>query len=422
MKLAIKQNVLLKALDKGTVGALTDEAQADTSNMNLIIQSIRLTATTEEVSVESSTNLIAVKHTLPVSKEDGIVVQEEGCILVPAKELYNWVKGQADDASINMTLSKLSSPELISTIDEDDGSLAIKKIGTLKIVSKSGEKAGGNKWELDCYDSDQRDPVNFTDKNLKCFDIEPKMLETGIKTIKFATADRDYEHVLTSVSIQSYKKNIYFCTTDTKRCALYKLDGVTDIGYEKPVLVPANLLDMVVKIADAENLISIHYNPDIDRVFVSQDGLEVRLVCVAKEKLKKFPGIQMLLEKPYTPLADVPKNVFQKMLISASLVNKSSALFTFKADKEAIIVKAISEDGKYKPNTSQYAVDMQADLKEDLSKVWGVAHLSDVVKATKGNNIKLLIPENEKSLKVVDEENENFLYFAMTINNPKYTA
>jgi len=422
MKLAIKQNVFLSALDKGTIGALTDEAQADTSNMNLIVQSIRLTADTKELSIESSTNLIAVQHTIPVSKDDGLDVEEGGCVFIPAKELYNWVKAQTNDAVINMTFTALSTPELISTAEEDDGSLAIKKIGNLKLVSKSGDKSGGNKWELDCYDPQQRDPINFSEKGQKCFDIEPKMLEESVKAIKFATADKDYEHVLTSVSIQSYKKDVYFCTTDTKRCALYKVDGVTNIEYDKPVLIPAMLLDMIAKISDSENLLSIGYNEDIDRVFISQKGLEVRLVCVSKEKLKKFPGIKMLLEKPYSPLADVPKSVFMKMLISASLVNKSSALFTFKADKDAVIVKAISEDGKYKPNVSQYSIDKHATLTEDLNKVWGVKHLSDVVKLIKSDKIKMLIPENQKSLKIIDEENKNFSYFAMEINNPKYTV
>ena len=184
--------------------------------------------------------------------------------------------------------------------------------------------------------------------------------------------------------------------------------------------MPAELLGMIAKIADSEEILSVYYNADLDRVFVSQKDLEVRLVCVAKEKLKKFPGIKMLLEKQYDPLANVPKAVFQKMLMSASLVNKASALFTFKADKNSIIVKAVSEDGKYKPNTSQYPVDTQAGLKEDFSRVWGVKHLSDVIKVIKSDNIKVLFPDNQNSLKIVDEENENFSYFTMKITNHKY--
>ena len=108
--------------------------------------------------------------------------------------------------------------------------------------------------------------------------------------------------------------------------------------------------------------------------------------------------------------------------MSASLVNKASALFTFKSDKDVVIVKAISEDGKYKPNTSQYSIDKHASLDEDFSKVWGVKHLSDVVKVIKGDKVKMLIPENRKSLKIIDEDNDKLSYFAMTINNPKYNV
>ena len=420
MKLAIKQNVLMDALDKGTIGALTEEAQADTSNMNLIVQSIRLTASEESIIIESGTNLIAIKHTIPVSKDNGVSVSEGGCVFVPAKELYNFVKARSKDAVINMSFSALATPELISNIDEDDGSLAIKKIGSLKLTSKNSDKSGGSKWELDCYDPNQKDPVNFSEKGKKCFDIPPHVLEDSVKTIKFAASDKDHEHILTSISIQSHGNDVYFCTTDSKRCALYKVDGITNVENDAPILIPVSLLDMIAKIADSENTLSISYNEDIDRVFIDQKNLEVRLVCVVKEKLQKFPSVKMLLDKEYSPLVNIPKALLQQMLISASLVNKSSALFTFKADKGVVVVKAVSEDSKYKPISDQYNIEDNANFKTDLSKVWGVKHLLDVTKVIKADTIQLMIPDNQKSLKIIDEDNKNFTYFAMTITNPKY--
>ena len=163
MKLAIDQKVLIRALERGAMSALSDGAQADTSSFHRLIQAVKITSDKGTLTVESGTNLLATQYTIEAKKENGIEVKEDGSVLVPAKELYTWATKQ-NKAKIILALSKLKVPEILKAgdADTDYGSsqaMSIKKVGSLKLTSRDDSKTG-NKWNLDCYDSSQLNPVD----------------------------------------------------------------------------------------------------------------------------------------------------------------------------------------------------------------------------------------------------------------------
>lgn len=425
MKIAINQKTLLESLEKGAVAAISDTAQEDSSIMSPIIKSIKITVG-KEFTVESTTNLIAVKHSIPVTEGSGVDVKEEGCVLIPAKEFINWVKVQGEDAMITMCLSKLQTPEIINLLEdsgvvpnEDVEKYVIKKIGSVKLTSKDSTKTSG-KWALDCYDPDQSKSINFSEGKEKCFDIQSRELKEGIDQVLFAALPKDYEHILDSVSIQIYKKNVYLATTDTKRCALYQVpkDAVASIESDTPLLITASLLELTSKISDKDKPMSFSYNSEKERVFVSQPNLKIRLASAQKDDIGKFPNIKMLLEKEYSPLAKVKKSSLNNILISAAIVNNSSALFSFDKDN-AISIKAISEDNKYAPIMKKAGADK---VSKNLQVVWGVSHLIEGLKILKADDVELSVPQNLKSVKITGKDQEAFSYFAMAIANPKYDA
>lgn len=423
MKIGIRQKVLMDALGKGAIAAISDDAQNDTTNLSLLMKSIKITVDEKKFTIESSTNLMAVKYSIPVSKDEGIAVKEGGCILIPAKELIDWAKVQGDDATINITLQKLQTPEIINTLEdmEVDGSdrFMLKKIGSAKLSSKDLTKTSG-RWELDCYDPEQVKSVNFSGKADKCFDVQGKQLGEALSTISCAVVSSDYEHLLDSVSFQVYEKDLYLATTDSQRCALYKVpsDHSSDIQAKQSLLIPFSLLEQVSKIINKEESLSFSYNPESEKVFISQKNLKVRLASTEKEHIDKFPNIKMLLEKEYKKLATISRDSINKVLISSAIVNKSSALFDFKKESETLTVTAISEDNKYKPNVSQCG---SPDTLKDFKVVWGVTHLIEGLKVIKSDEVDLHVPQNMRSLKILGKDNDSFIYFAMVIENPKYT-
>lgn len=420
MKVVIKQSVLLKSLEKAAVAALSDEAQTDTTNLSALIKSVKIKVD-EKYSVESSTNILSTKFEIPATEDNGIGIEEKGEILIQAKELYDWVKIQGPDSNISIKLNKLSTPEMITTADNaDDASdqYSIKKIGNVVITAKDSTKSS-SKWELDCYDPQHLPVIDYSKNGKRIFDIYAEKLTNALNKISFASTSKDYQHILDSVSIQVFEKNIYFATTDTKRCALIKVEDATKIETEDPILISVALMNQVAKISEKTNNLSFYYNEDENRIFIEQDGLNIRIASCEKNSISKFPPIIKLLNKKYAAITTIPKGTLNKMLVSSALVNKSSALFEFKASDNTLSVKAISEDSKYKPSITKAKLD---SVTSDVTSIWGVSHLMDVLKVIKSDKVIMSIPDNQNSVQITGDQTEDkgFIYFAMVINNAKY--
>jgi DNA polymerase III sliding clamp (beta) subunit (PCNA family) len=437
MKITIDQAVLVKALDRGAMSALSDEAQGDTSGFSSLIKSVKITVGDEFV-VESGTNLIATKWSMKATKENGIDVKEKGTVLVPAKELYGWVSKQAK-AQIALSLVKLKVPEAIKTGDGDldygaEQVITIKKVGNLKLVSRDDTRTG-NKWAIDCYESDKLTLVDFSKAPDPVIVIPTEQLAIGLKNVGFSAMPKDHKHIFDSIVLEKCKDNVYMAATDTHRCSLYKMSEAKDIddGFfvettkedgkltmGQKLLIPSVFLKAISKNSEAID-VSISYEEDKNKIYLIQDDWQVRVATVSSDMFNDFPSIAFLLSKGYSRLGNVPKSVVTNRLVSASLVNKSMVLFDFVSDKDgmedgSLTIRAISENG-LAPNVSNAPV---LKLKKDFKAVWGVQHIMDVVKIVKGDNVEFLVPDDSGSVKVVSEDDPNLQYIAMVIDAPKY--
>lgn len=423
MKVSIQQKVLLEVLEKGGIAAVSEDAQADTSTLSLLIKSVKISAD-KHITVESNTDLLAVKNSVLASEENGINVKEEGFIVVPAKELISWVKNQGSESSIGIVLVKSATPEVINTIDSSDdpeaSKFSINKIGVVRLTSKkNAEGKSSGKWELDCYDPDQKASVNFTEKSDKSFEVNGKAFVDALNNVRFAALPKDHEHVLDSISMQVHENNLYFAASDMQHCALYKMpkEAVVEILSSNPLLIPSVILEQVSKIIDDDKFI-LSYSEEKNRVYFSQTNLRIRVACTEKEHVKKFPSIEVLLKKPYKPLVSCSKNIVNDLLIDASLVNKTAALLVFAKDNGTITIKAISQENKHRPSLKQATLDNT--ISTDAKLVLGVDHLLDELKVIKADEIEFGLPDNLKSVKINGKGDENLTCFMMCINNPKY--
>lgn len=426
MKVGIRQKVLLETLNKGSAAAMSEDAQADTSTLSLLIKSIKITVD-KHFTVESNTDLLAVKFGVLANEDSGITVKEEGSIVVPAKEFIDWVKLQGEDTTITMILQKLATPEIINTLEDmgetgeeniDKSKFSVKKIGTVKLTSKGTEKTQ-TKWELDCFDAENKPSVNFTEKSDKNFEMAGQQFLEALDNVKFAATPKDHEHVLDSISMQVYEKELYFAATDMQHCAIYKIPAGVDIQSVKPLLISAVLLDHVSKVVNKEEKISVAYSEDKERVYIGQTNLRIRVACTEKQHISKFPSIELLLKKVYKPLTECSRGAMVGLLANASFINPNSALFVFLKENGTLTVKAMSEDAKLKPNIRQCVV---GDISKDAKAIWGVTHLLSGLKVIKSNDIQLHIPDNMKSLKITAKDQANFTYFCMSCENPIYNT
>jgi DNA polymerase III sliding clamp (beta) subunit (PCNA family) len=424
MKVGIRQKVLLEVLEKGSIAATSVDAQSDTSTLSLLAKSIKITVD-KNFTVESNTDLMAVRFGVPANDDNGILVKEEGGVVIPAKEFSDWVKLQGSESTITMTLQKLATPEIINTLGdmgeadgEDKSKFCVKKIGTVKLASKGVSKTQ-TKWEIDCFDAEDKPTVNFSEKSEKTFEMQGQSFLECLDNVKFAALPKDPDHALDSISMQVYDKSLYFAATDMQHCALYKSPAEVDIQSNKPLLVSALLMDTVAKIINKDEKVVVNYSEEKEKVYISQTNLRVRLASTEKQKIGKFPSIELLLKKSYKPLTECSRSVMMGMLANASFINSSSALFVFVKENGTLTVKAMDEGSKLKPNIRQCEL---GNISRDAKAVWGVTHLLRGLKVIKSNDVQLHLPDNMNSLKITAKDNENFIYFTMAVSNPLYTA
>ena len=421
MKLSIKQEVLINALDRGAMAAFSDDAQADTSAISLILKSVTIRSDGKNLTVESHTKNISSKFVIPISKENGIEVKEDGEIIVPAKELYDWTKRQ-QECTLAMILSKLDSPEIVNPLSSEASSTkGIKKIGTVKIMSKDNTKTG-TKWNLDCYASEQLGPTKLDLPKNKKFSMGAGTLLEGFGSIAFSAMPRHYEHVFDTISFQSYNNKLYMLTFDSRRIASF--DAVAkENNLDINLLIPHKIIGTVSKLANKDADISFYYDAATNKAYISQEdnGIEfsIKLSTTDPDKVKKFAPISVIEGYKYKKIASVSRAGLINRLSTSMMVNNESNLLNMKSDKMTIYSASIA--GKA-PVTCVIPVK---DLTIDYKVVACPTHITDVMKALKDDYADIMIKENEdanKSFKFVSQENKSATYYIINtdVSKSKY--
>ena len=415
MKVGIQQPILLEALQKGALPALSDDAQSDFSNTATLMKSVKISAYNDCFSLESQTNMSSNRFHVVPSKETGVIVKEEGVVLVNAKDLLSWVMIQGSESVINIALDKLAIPEAINAKDDDtvDDKFAIKKIGTLKIVAKDNKKTG-NKWELDGYDPDHVKLPAYKDKGKKQFTMGGDNFIKSIQQVSFACLKKDDDHVLDSISIQKNDGKCYFIGTNKTQCASYIPEGLEDVGIDESLLISMSVLSSNMKVMNPHGKVTLYYKEDKNKIFFEQDNFDVRISMVDKDTRGKFASINILLSKTYEDLAKVPKQALRKILGSASLVNKRSVLMHFNSKDDVVMVKALTTFGK-RPSVSR------AELKDIQTSIDFVCGAGDIINALRTFSDDLLcFTHCPRILKITSNEDKGFTYYSILFNDPIY--
>lgn len=422
MRIIVKQSTFLEALQRGSISAMMNNAQNNTSNLSLIIKSVKITVDNnlKELIFESFNNLLYTKFSIPINED--IEVKEEGSILVLAKELIDWINKQ-NNAKICLALSKSEKPEIINTVDENNGENkgTITKIGIVKILSKDDSNTG-NKWSLDCYDPCQMVLNNSVKPNI-LFGCSTQDFKHGIRSISFSAMPTHNQHVFDSILFETHKEELYIGACDTTRCAIYKLNNINNLDENLKtgkirVLIPCHLLKIICEYLNNFD-IKFYYSVDKNEIFIIQDKLEFKILIPNKEVFKKFPSFSMLIDIDFENFSELNRNLLNNRISTVSLVNNSSALFKFYPDKSNLIIKAVSESGK-----SPVEANMPAEKINKLVKIiWSIKHLHDSFKVIKDDKIKLYLPKtNNNILRMNSEIDKNFSYYIMSLNNSKYNV
>jgi len=430
MKLGINQKTLLEALDRGALAALSEEAQADTSNISVLLKAVTIKANEKSVVFESATKLMAVRHTLPITKDSGIEVKETGEITVAAKDLYDWIKKQGE-SRIGLSYTPLAKPEIVTPVEEGKSDKnTIKKLGDVKIVSRDFTKTG-IKWALDSYSTEPLPVSVFKPESKALFTAPTAQLEKGIQNIISATLKKDYEHVYDGVSFQQKSGKLYMITTDMARIATYAVTEAEDItldeapvGEEKPkdnfnVVINADLFQDFIKVCDPLGKVSVFYDSKSNKVFVEQTNTIARITASDRDKFNKIPPVTLVLNKKYEPLCGTDTKLLKVRLESLLMVNKEAVLFSFKKGVDQASIYAVSECGK-SPMVTAIPVN---DCKKDCKIVWNIQHIIDILGSIEDSETRFMVPLGvPDSVKICGKIDEKLIYVTMSVEKHKYDS
>jgi len=416
MKIAVTQPVLIESLKKGGLAALSTYAQADNLAANLLRHCVRIDIT-DKFTVSSVNNVIASQFQVALGKEHGVICEDQGSLVIPAKELLDWANAQGKDSTLNITIEPLEHAQMISLAGDDDGQdeLAIRKVADVNLVARDKKKRG-SKWALDGYDKDSVEVQTFLDNTEKTFTLSIDALKDIFTNTTFCALNPHSEHILDNLALQVYKDGVYAMATDMKRCAIYSLPNINKDKIPEKFLVSINVLETALKELEADINVELLCSPENGQLFMRQPKFDIRLTCPDEKTVGAYPPIEILLGYQCSDLAMIDANSFTRALKNASLVNKFTALFHFNKDEKSLTVRARSENGIYKPSVS--AMELE-EVHTDGRAVWALSHLKEAVRHLGSQSIQLLAPEDFSILVVRDSENEFLTYYAITIRSSK---
>lgn len=394
MKIKISQEILVHAIERGAVAALSDEAAQDNSNVSMLIQSLKITAKKEKIVFESTTNVLSSKYELKVDLNNGVEVQEEGVVLVQAKPLHQWLNTQKK-STIGLRLKSFETSKSINSsedIEQQDGNV-IQIVGDLLLTSKD-ENGTGDKWKLDCYDENQVTMTSFEDKKDIHVSIPVSELDKATKLIKISLLPKDWNHIYDSFVLEKIDGKVVLASTDCARCSVYELetaDLIDDSFFDKSrVFVNGNHLLSILKLASSTETANIFFDSKENKCYVQLSNLFFRISSPDKDQREKFPKLETLLKTKYIDVGSMDKNPLQKRISAASIVNSDSIQFVFEGGKDKAKVNSISETGKA-PTSGLTSVE---NCSKDLKAVFSVKHLNEFIKTIGGDNLSLKVMEN----------------------------
>lgn len=413
LKISIPQRNLEEMIRTSAIGALSLESQTSKAQMGNLLRSIKINATENSISFESMSDRNASCKSISVSKENGINVKEIGTILIPAKELIDWVMRQGSNSVIDIVLKKTDKTAKASS--------DTSRSGMVKLTAKDSSKTNTS-WEVVCYDPSCFSELSYQDVISDSFEILPISIMDAMKNISLASL-KEHTDVWNGFSLQKKDGKLYFMTSDSHQCALYQIpeDSLRNVNVSDNTIfiVPISVLDKVMKSVDKEQPLTISYSDEAFKLYISQGELKFKVGLFDRKEVGRFPRLSIAIGGEYTKLVSIQKPVFQKILSNASMVNKSSAQFSFNKNEGILTVTSMSENGNCSPSVSASEIK---DIMFDAKKVWRIDTLTNIVNAIQADDIEVLVEKNDKKILIRGLNNVTTQYVSSVIRQKKHES
>lgn len=418
----IARDLLLKAVMEAGAPALSQTAQRDMSNLAPLIQSIDLNIGKDLV-VRSACDVINARVTVSALKPSSAVVTKPVHVLVPAKALRDWLKVQPEDAVIEIIYSKRATPRILNDADPDQ--FALYLVGEVRFTARASTGVCSDLC-MESYNPEQVRAAGYDMATAsKLVDIRASEFEKAVRNVAFAACDSRIDKVMDKICVQVLDGELIFLTTNAVvACSQRVVSDAVTIHSDTSFLIPVEVADVIRRSSSPDEILKFSYDKRNSRIYVSSPDYERGWRCYGAEPggkaVSEFPNVRMLLEKEYKHLAVFDKIDIRKTLTELVKLNKE-ARFLFEEGRGEVQVEVVHYPDDYTPETKYFTIPCS---KPDtaVSMLLHVKHLLQAVRVIKSKKIQILLPENERSIKVSGSEDDSYSCFTMRRDAPTKEA
>lgn len=308
MKLTVPQNELSKALNTVSRTAKAQPGQPLLANVLLRTDDTKLIVT--------ATNLeVVIVDTI------GAKVEEQGAITVPAKLLTEFVN---------------NLPKTNIDIKTEENRIKIT--------------AGGYKSTINSQKADDYPAIPESNENSQ-FTVSSDLLRSAISETVLVTSADTTRPILTGVYFHTVDGVLYLAATDGYRLAERRAMALED---EVDMIVPADALQDVIRIAANANEVTVKYSDDQISFIADEARITSRLID------GKYISYRQLIPTDTTFKIQTDRDEFIKIVKVAELFARESAgtvIIESKADTSELAVRSITS--QMGDNISSIDADIQ---------------------------------------------------------------
>ncbi|MBP3800215.1 MAG: DNA polymerase III subunit beta [Bacilli bacterium] len=371
MKLTIKKDILLEALNKVSKAI-------STKNLIPVLAGIKFELTKKKLTLTASDNDITIQTFINCNNDD-IKVEEEGSIIIQGKYILDIVR-KLPDEFIN-----------IEVIDE------------LKILIYTQN----SEFNLNGISESEYPSVNLEESKKK-IDVKSNLFKELVNQTAFAASNEETKPVLTGLNFNIVGDVLECNSTDSYRLArkIIKLDKSIDENYN--IVIPShNIVEFSRLIYDDDSIVEIHiFN---NKILFKYNNLlfQSRLINGT------YPNTSNLMPTEANLIITADLNEFYSVIDRASILtsDKDKNIVTLETEGDTLILKSSSlEIGRVEEK-----MKVKKSNKDDIRISFSAKYMMEALKSFNSDEININYVGEVKPIILKSEDDETLTQLVLPI-------
>ena len=371
MKLTIKKDILLEALNKVSKAI-------STKNLIPVLAGIKFELTKKKLTLTASDNDITIQ-TFINCDNDNVKVEEEGNIIIQGKYILDIVR-KLPDEYIN-----------IEVIDE------------LKILIYTQN----SEFNLNGISESEYPSINLEESKKK-IDVKSNVFKELVNQTAFASSNEETKPVLTGLNFNIVGDVLECNSTDSYRLArkIIKLDKNIDENYN--IVIPShNIVEFSRLIYDDDSIVEIHiFN---NKILFKYNNLlfQSRLINGT------YPNTSNLMPTEANLIITADLNEFYSVIDRASILtsDKDKNIVTLETEGDTLILKSSSlEIGRVEEK-----MKVKKSNKDDIRISFSAKYMMEALKSFNSDEININYVGEVKPIILKSEDDETLTQLVLPI-------